>query len=139
MPRPDFRDQHILEYDYDLAAGADLTFAGGVAKENIYRVAVQLSVASSAEGVLRGDLVSPGGAGGSTTQGYFFTLTIPSGTASGTTIVSQQIRRTLQRGDEMVITRTASAGAGVTGHVSVWHEPEYEQLGNNVRVIESTT
>ena len=143
MPRPDFRQQDVLSPAYDLAAGADIVFAGGVSREHLHGLGVMLLQAASANGVLRLDRRTYDNAGSpSTDQGYYGTLTIPNGTVAGKVVyldASNVANRTLpgelKRGEELVITRTASSGAGVTGHVVLWHEPEYEQPGNNTDMV----
>ena len=132
MPRPDFRTQDLLATDYDLNGGADIAFSGGLARESIYGIGVTMLQAATSQGVLRGDLRSPAGPGGVVTQGYFFTLTIPNLTPAGKVVYIDNIKRMLKRGDEMIITITSGAGATVTGHVALWHEPEYEQPPNTV-------
>ena len=131
MPRPDFRQQTLVSANFDLNAGADQYFSGGLARENIHGAAVVITAAPSAQGVLRGDLRSPAGAGGVVTQGHFFSMTIPSTAVAGNTVYIQNIKRMLNRGDEMVITVATASGVGATGHVTLWHEPEYEMPANN--------
>lgn len=130
MPRPDFRNQSSIAKNYDLNAGGDQYFSGGLARENVHGVAVVMTANASSQGTIRGDLRSPAGTG-TVTQGYFFTMTIPANAVAGQTIYVENIRRILNRGDEMVITITSGAGAGATGHLSLWHEPEYEMPANN--------
>ena len=143
MPRPDFRQQDMLATGYDLAAGSDTIFAGGVAREHLHGFAVFLLNTASANGVLRLDRRTYDNAGAaSVDQGFYGTLTIPSGTVAGrvvyldqTNVSNRTLPGELKRGEELVIVRTASAGAGVTGHLVLWHEPEYEQPGNNLKLV----